>query len=149
MRVWSCEGVKVLGREGARVCRCEGVKAGDSLPAALQKRLLRCWSSHVAHLAELRHFISEASVLVSPHFGFCWNKITRSNSQLFRSCYVGCFWGVCGSPPGCVACGRCLMGCQNRPRASWWGVGNGRKDRSKEQAPARSVREPGGRLQSL
>ena len=48
--------MEVQGCEGARVCRCEGAKAGGSLPVALQKRLLRlleqpCCKSYETQLA--------------------------------------------------------------------------------------------------
>ena len=76
---------------------------------------------------------------------FSAGKERRSNSKLFRVCYVGCFLGVCGSPPGCV-CMRALLGGVPEPPADGL-VGGGQWQEGEEQAP--SALSPGAGRQSI
>ena len=132
MEVWGCE--------GARVCRCEGVKAGGSLPVALQKRLLHlleqpCCASCKTHLAH--------PSTCAPFVTFCFLLRDKDRSlYYFAAVTLVVFLGVCGSPPGCV-CMRALLGGVPEPPAGGL-VGGGQWQEGEEQAPARSVRELAG-----
>ena len=91
------------------------------------------------------HIRSTCAVLA--HFVFCWmrDKIKFSKELFSQACYVGCFLGVCGSPPGCV-CMRALLGGVPEPPAGGL-VGGGQWQEGEEQAP--SALSPGAGRQSI
>ena len=62
-------------------------------------------------------------------------------SQVYRWLF---FWGSVVHLRAVFVCGRCLVGVPEPPAGGL--VGGGQWQEGEEQAPARSVREPGGRL---